>query len=524
MKFYKLALTVLIPILVISALVVAFGVQVTFKASEVNNNIYYTDMAYNMIKKYIKYEVDAVGGIYRDQAFYQLKNDEILANSSKDIRFYNEEVKTFKNLMGSYGFKYYYIENIGMAPCTNAPYELATGFLNQNNDKYSIQIQLYEYDGEPYLGLMKNMYASYFSDNQKTYLVVVPLRDKLNESIFNTIGKFQAIELMIGDQLGSNEDDILQSDGGRFNISNENYNEMFIPVVISGKTLANLVVKMDKPEVIKNLRNQTIVVLMIVFIILLIASFVATLVLRRIAKQIEKTVDKVNSIANGQYDMSLEMDGIHEIKRLSSSINKLSDTINEQISELRDKNEETLNIMIEALDATDSYTMGHSDRVAKYAQVLGEALNYEKLEILEKAALVHDVGKITIPEQILNKKGPLTDAEFQVIQGHSEMGFRILHKASAFSEVEELVLYHHEKYDGTGYPKGLKGSEIPMGAQILSVADVYDALTSNRPYRKALSHEEAVKLITGSMESQFAPRVLEGFMEVSSVLQSLKEN
>lgn len=175
-----------------------------------------------------------------------------------------------------------------------------------------------------------------------------------------------------------------------------------------------------------------------------------------------------------------------------------------------------------AIDAKDHYTHGHTARVTslslEIAKKLGEknkkAADPEFLENLHIASLLHDIGKIGIPEVILNKKGPLTVGERNKIQEHTAMGALILKPIKELGEAILGVKYHHEHYDGSGYPDGLKGEEIPLVASVIAVADSYDAMTSDRPYRQALSKEEALREIKTYSGKQFNPEVAAAFVEL----------
>jgi HD-GYP domain-containing protein (c-di-GMP phosphodiesterase class II) len=142
-------------------------------------------------------------------------------------------------------------------------------------------------------------------------------------------------------------------------------------------------------------------------------------------------------------------------------------------------------------------------------------LGDRELEDLELAGLLHDVGKIGVPEVILNKPGPLTSEEYKAIKEHPVYGEGILRPVVELAQISKIVRCHHEKYNGTGYPDGLKGLEIPLGARIMTVADSYDAITSKRPYRGEESHHYAVKEIIRCSGSQFDPEVIQHFMEVA---------
>jgi putative two-component system response regulator len=150
-----------------------------------------------------------------------------------------------------------------------------------------------------------------------------------------------------------------------------------------------------------------------------------------------------------------------------------------------------------SIEAKDPYTKGHCDRLSEYSVAMGERLGlpHEQCVALRRAGVVHDIGKIGVPEHILLKKGPLTDEEWVIMKQHPAAGERICSPLRSFRLVLPIIRHHHEKLNGTGYPDGLKGDQIPYTARILQVTDVYDALTTDRPYRAALSREDALLIM-----------------------------
>lgn len=176
----------------------------------------------------------------------------------------------------------------------------------------------------------------------------------------------------------------------------------------------------------------------------------------------------------------------------------------------------TLLALSAALDARDRETEGHSQRVTTLAQQIGKRMNLseQELTMLERGALLHDVGKIGIPDNILLKPGPLSAEERALMKRHPQVGYDMLKGVPFLQEALPVVLYHQEKYDGAGYPQGLRAEDIPLSARIFAVADAYDAMTSTRPYRTALSHADAVTEIKRCSGSQFDPQVVEIFLEL----------
>jgi putative nucleotidyltransferase with HDIG domain len=186
------------------------------------------------------------------------------------------------------------------------------------------------------------------------------------------------------------------------------------------------------------------------------------------------------------------------------------------IEELSELNWGTLHALARAIDAKSSWTAGHSERSTKLAIKIGKVMRLakEELDDLRRAGLLHDIGKLGIPAEILDKAGNLTPEEQDLMRKHTSLGARILEPIAAYSNVIPIVLQHHEFYDGTGYPNGLIGESINPGARIFIVADTYDALISDRPYRKALDHKSAIKYIKEGAGIKFDPKVVDAFLKV----------
>jgi putative nucleotidyltransferase with HDIG domain len=177
----------------------------------------------------------------------------------------------------------------------------------------------------------------------------------------------------------------------------------------------------------------------------------------------------------------------------------------------------TIETLATAVDATDQITHGHIRRVQTWAVGLAKALGVsepDQMKAIEAAALLHDVGKLAIPEHILNKPGKLTQAEFESIKKHASIGADILSAVNFPYPVVPIVRHHHENWDGTGYPDGLSGADIPIGARILAVVDCFDALTSDRPYRRALSNERAIEMLQEERGRHYDPLVVDTFVRV----------
>lgn len=197
--------------------------------------------------------------------------------------------------------------------------------------------------------------------------------------------------------------------------------------------------------------------------------------------------------------------------RHTIDLNHLQKDLEHEVHKKTEENERlflhVVQALAEAIDAKDTYTNGHSGRVAQYSREIGRRYGYrgKRLENLYMMALLHDVGKIGVPDAIINKTARLTDEEYEVIKKHPVLGYRILKSIQEMPSLATAARWHHERYDGSGYPDGLKGDESPEEARITAVADAYDAMTSNRSYRGALPQEVVRREIEKGRGIQFDP-------------------
>ena len=248
----------------------------------------------------------------------------------------------------------------------------------------------------------------------------------------------------------------------------------------------------------------------IIIIGLVFAYFGSKLLFLDVHQPIVQLQNSMKNIQEGNLTTKTDEFYSDEFAGLVSGFNHMVDAIN-----IRDKQnqlmfESFLESLSAALDARDPYTAGHSGRVAAYSFLIGEkyGLSEHELSLLKKSAILHDIGKIGIPDGILQKEGKLTDEEFAEIKKHPLVGANIVQQVQGFTDIEtviEGIKFHHERYDGRGYPTGIQESAIPLFGRIIAVADAFDAMTSNRPYRNGMMFEKALTIIEEGKGSQWDP-------------------
>jgi len=235
---------------------------------------------------------------------------------------------------------------------------------------------------------------------------------------------------------------------------------------------------------------------------------------------VERTLEKRRLIReNREYQLSLERkvdERTEEVRRKSSEVEQLYGELKTAFEQIRATYDTTLEALMEALDTRDTETQGHSQRVSEYTVAVARRLGVQEPDLTQMrwGALLHDVGKIGVPDAILRKPGPLTPEEWVEMRKHPELGRRILSNVRFLEGAIPIVYCHQERFDGTGYPRGLKEEQIPLGARIFAVVDTLDAMTMNRPYRKALPYERARQEVIDFSGTQFDPRVVEQFLQV----------
>jgi response regulator RpfG family c-di-GMP phosphodiesterase len=230
---------------------------------------------------------------------------------------------------------------------------------------------------------------------------------------------------------------------------------------------------------------------------------------------VERTLEKRRLIVENR----LHQERLEElVTTRTEELREKKEEVERLYQDLQESYESSLQALVTALDFRDNETQGHSYRVVEYAVLVAGGLQVQEPELswIRRGAILHDVGKIGISDMILRKPGKLSPEEWDEMKKHPEMGFRMLQDIRFLRPALDIVLCHQERYDGSGYPRNLSGEEIPLGARIFSVVDTFDAMTSDRPYRAALSIDEAREEIERWSGRQFDPKVVEAFLAIDA--------
>lgn len=491
MKLHHIIFSTLSAVLIVIGALSTYVIQNAFKSYEHMSNSYYAESAYHLISEYIfVQQTRYTDGFFTQNDFEKILNS-LLPLTDPLRQDFSPEI--------SHPFDYYYHSKNDVVHKNNMSADLFETLNVRQVASNRAQIVFAPHQDKWYIGV------SYHNQGEH-YLLATDMEKLFNLSTLHHFVETSQIQ-MFSHMPEINDTALLMPNGGWITYQN-GYNALYLPIRGNAHQTFYMYVPVEKPALIHQLKDKTYQILITgasLFGLLLIAI---GLLIRRLSKQIESLVEQVVQIAKGDYKRKLPRGKTTEMKALEMSIHYMAQTIEEKIETLEIRNDEILLVLIEALDAKDSYTKGHSDRVSTISVKLAENIGYANIDALKRAALMHDIGKISIPEAILNKNGPLTEEEFKIIQTHPKIGYDILCQSAAFRDIIEIVLFHHERFDGKGYPAGLKGHAIPIGAQILCTADVFDALTSDRPYRRALSDKEAIQLMKDQMASHFNPELL----------------
>ena len=300
--------------------------------------------------------------------------------------------------------------------------------------------------------------------------------------------------------------------------------EISSPIVFMNKHLGSVIIGINR-SVLLDAQQASMRKLPMAFVSALIIGMAGSMILSFvILRPIKELSAGVEEFKRGKGSKPLRVYSEDELGRLTGSFNEMTalitaqqDKLSEYAQELEASYVSTVKVLAAAIDARDPYTHGHSTRVSLLALHIAGKLGFTEKELgeLEIACLFHDVGKIKTPDTILRKDGPLDPSEYREMMKHPVYGADILSKAPSLHKYILPVRHHHEWFDGTGYPEGLSGDDIPIFASIISIADSFDAMTSNRPYKKALPEAAALNELADCSGRQFNPDLVRVFLEVA---------
>lgn len=298
--------------------------------------------------------------------------------------------------------------------------------------------------------------------------------------------------------------------------------EFDAPILFQGRQLGRVQLSIDATTLTatKELARRKIFIVASIF---LLAGTIATFFLTRIVtRPVARLSEGVARLKSGEYAGPITAVSHDELGDLTHNFNAMAtellaqkQSLDHYVVTLNESYLDTLKILSAAIDARDQYTLGHSQRVSRLSLLLGHKLGMDEAELkdLEIACLFHDIGKIRVPDRVLLKQGPLDAEEHALMIQHPQHGADILGLATSLQKFIPAALSHHERYDGQGYPQGLKGEEIPLFAAIVAIADCFDAMTTDRPYRAGLASSEALAEIQRCRGTQFSPKLVDFFIE-----------
>jgi putative nucleotidyltransferase with HDIG domain len=286
-----------------------------------------------------------------------------------------------------------------------------------------------------------------------------------------------------------------------------------------------VVVSQPRSEAFAVAKGYTRALFLSISLVVLIAGLFAHVQIRRSVAPLAVLKEGTRRISGGDFDSRVEIGSGDEFEELGHSFNTMADHLGREfriqarlIEELAQNDLGTLTALARTVDTNSPWTAGHSERVTDLAMEIGRELGLppHEIDLLHRGGLLHDIGKIGVPPSILDKPGKLTEEEFAVVQNHPSKGAEILEPIPNLRKVISIVSQHHERFDGKGYPNGLSGESISLPARILAVADVVDALASDRPYRPGWSREKVLAYTRENAGRQFDPEVVEVFLRIEA--------
>ncbi len=296
----------------------------------------------------------------------------------------------------------------------------------------------------------------------------------------------------------------------------------YMPIFADGQVRAVLCLEYNwdsfRTDLIQNMRLVAAIMLVGMIVCYMIVIFVLNRIAIRPIGELKSAVAEYRETKDGSKaaERISRIKPRNEIEELSENVGEMMTELDDYIGEIKELTVEVMEALAHTIDAKDKYTIGHSTRVAQYSRMIAEkmGLSEEEQQRIYNMGLLHDIGKIGVPSSIINKPSRLTDEEFAIIKTHPTLGYEILSEIKSRPDLAVGALYHHERYDGRGYPNGTAGEEIPFEARMIAVADSYDAMTSNRSYRAYLPQEVVRSEIEKNIGTQFDPEAAKAMLTI----------
>jgi HD-GYP domain-containing protein (c-di-GMP phosphodiesterase class II) len=285
------------------------------------------------------------------------------------------------------------------------------------------------------------------------------------------------------------------------------------PVIHHNKRIGTAYVVLSTRKMKSQLRLFKVNLVFFIVVFMIAGCGILAWLISLFLKPLEELSSAANEVGGGNLNVQANVKSKDEVGQLAITFNQMVINLNSAYTEIEEGYLQAVQSLAMAVEAKDRYTKGHCDRVVFYSTVIAQHMDIAENEIVELqlASQLHDVGKIGVPEALLNKPGKLSPEEMRYIQKHPLIGYQILRPAKFLRGVAKLVLEHHERFDGKGYPKGKKGEEISLAGRILCLADTFDALTSDRPYRRGMPLDKSISIILENKGSQFDPQLVDLF-------------
>lgn len=357
---------------------------------------------------------------------------------------------------------------------------------SQLREETLAQITFYDFDGKP-------LASTFSSASQLESADVTKILDNQNDISF------------------------MESNSRKIELRNIGYREIFAAwEVREGKDLGVLGIALGESFLVSTTRVTRIQIAILAALIFILVIIIGINLSTIITKPILELVSASRKVMDGDLSVIVEPTSKDELAVMAKTFNQMINSVKESKDKIIESYDSTLEGWSRALDLRSEETKGHTDRVLelmiKTSQALG--INGESLVNIRRGTLLHDIGKMGIPDRILNKTGKLTDDEWEIMRNHPTFAYDILKDIHFLQPALTIPYCHHERWDGKGYPRGIKGEDIPLEARIFALVDVWDAITNDRVYRKAMSKEEAIQTIQTGAGTHFDPQITKIFLDV----------